>query len=343
MSKKNSSLTVAVSVGLLLSGLFAPADAQEPFYKGKTIRLIVGLSAGGGYDVYSRTIARHMGKHIPGNPVMVVENMVGAGSVLSANYIYRAAKPDGLTIVNFLGGLFLQQLMGRPGIEFDSRKFEYLGVPGQDHFLIVVAKSTGIQDVSQWIASKKEITMGGVTPGGGTDDLPKILKATIGLPVRVVSGYKGTAEIRLAFNSGEISGVSTAWESLKVTWSREYEAGDAVVLLQSTLKSHPDLSRIPLALDFVKNDADKRLLQAVIRVHGPSVRPYVVAPGTPRDRVQLLRKAFADTMKDSEFLADAKKSKLDINPLTGEELQENILEIFKLEPALLEKLKEILK
>jgi hypothetical protein len=121
-----------------------------------------------------------------------------------------------------------------------------------------------------------------------------------------VSGYKGTAEIRLAFNSGEVSGVSTAWESLKVTWSREYEAGDAVVLLQSTLKSHPDLPGIPLALDFVKKDADKKLLQAVIRVHGPSVRPYVVAPGTPRDRVQLLRKAFADTIKDPEFLADAK-------------------------------------
>jgi tripartite-type tricarboxylate transporter receptor subunit TctC len=143
---------------LILCFIFAvrtSTGAQEPFYKGATIRFIVGLSAGGGYDLYSRAIARHIGKHIPGNPTIVVENMVGAGSVLSANYLYRAAKPDGLTILNFLGGLFLQQLMGKPGIEFDSRKFEYLGVPGQDHFLIVVAKSTGIQDVNQWIASKK--------------------------------------------------------------------------------------------------------------------------------------------------------------------------------------------
>jgi tripartite-type tricarboxylate transporter receptor subunit TctC len=343
MKNKISFWSRAAGVAIVCGTMLASADAQEPFYKGKTIRLIVGLSAGGGYDVYSRTIARHVGKHIPGNPVMVVENMVGAGSVLSANYVYKVAKPDGLTIVNFLGGLFLQQLMGKPGIEFDSRKFEYLGVPGQDHFLIVVARSTGIQDVNQWIASKKEITMGGVTPGGGTDDLPKVLKATIGLPVRVVSGYKGTAEIRLAFNSGEVSGVSTAWESLKVTWSREYEAGEAVILLQSTLKPHPDLAKVPLALDFVKNDADKKLLQAVIRVHGPSVRPYVVAPGTPKARVELLRKAFGDTMKDPEFLADAKKSKLDLNPLTGEELQANVREIFKLDPELVEKLKEILK
>jgi tripartite-type tricarboxylate transporter receptor subunit TctC len=248
---------------LILCFIFAvrtSTGAQEPFYKGATIRFIVGLSAGGGYDLYSRAIARHIGKHIPGNPTIVVENMVGAGSVLSANYLYRAAKPDGLTILNFLGGLFLQQLMGKPGIEFDSRKFEYLGVPGQDHFLIVVAKSTGIQDVNHWIASKKEITMGGVTPGGGTDDLPKVLKTTIGLPVRVVSGYKGTAEIKLAFNSGEVAGVSSAWESLKVTWSREYQSGDAIVVLQVSLRSHPELAKVPLAFEFIKNDADKRLL-----------------------------------------------------------------------------------
>lgn len=343
MGKKIWCSALAVSVGIVLGGLLAAAKAQEPFYKGKTIRLIVGLSAGGGYDVYSRAISRHMGKHIPGNPVMVVENMTGAGSVLSANYVYKVAKPDGLTIGHFLGGLILQQLLGKPGIEFDSLKFEYLGVPGQDHFLIVVSKSTGIQDVSQWIASKKEIIFGGVTPGGGTDDLPKLLKATIGLPIRVVSGYKGTADIRLAFNSGEVSGVSNAWESLKVTWSKEYESGEAVILLQTGLKSHPELTKIPVAIDFVKHDADKKLLQAVIRVHGPSVRPYAVAPGTPKARVEILRKAFADTMKDPEFLADAKKSKLDINPLSGEELQENIRQIFKLEPELVERLKEIVK
>jgi tripartite-type tricarboxylate transporter receptor subunit TctC len=340
MQAKLKCLTWAVGVAIILHGL---CDAQEPFYKDKTIRLIVGLSAGGGYDVYSRTIARHIGKHLPGNPAVIVENMVGAGSILATNYVYKVAKPDGLTIGHFLGGLFLQQLLGKPGIEFDSLKFEYLGVPGQDHFLVVVAKSTGIQDVNQWIASKKEVSFGGVTPGGGTDDLPKVLKTTIGLPLRVVSGYKGTAEIRLAFNSGEVSGVSSAWESIKVTWSKEYQSGDAVIVLQTALKPHPELGGIPVAMDFVKNEADKKLLQAVIRVHGPSVRPYVLAPGTPKDRVALLRKAFAITMKDPEFLADAKKSKLDINPLSGEELDENIREIFKLDPALVERLKDILK
>ena len=331
----------AVGLSLLLSGV-AQATTHE-FYKGKTLRLIVGLSAGGGYDVYSRAIARHMGKHIPGNPAVVVENMTGAGSLISANYVYKLAKPDGLTIGHFLGGLLLQQLLGKPGIEFDALKFEYLGVPAQDHFLIVLSRKAGVADAEKWIASKRVVIIGGVTPGGGTDDVPNILKATIGLPIRLVSGYKGTADIRLAFNSGEVSGVSIAWESLKVTWRKEFESGEAVIVLQAAMKSHPDLPKIPVALNFAATDEAKKLFQTVMRVHGPSVRPYVLTPGTPKERVQLMRKAFADTMKDPEFLADAKKSKLDINPLTGEELEETVRDIFRLEPALTEKLKDILK
>lgn len=341
MLRKAIGLLTAIAMFALITG--AAQAATDEFYKGRTIRLIVGLSAGGGYDTYSRAIARHMGKHIPGNPVIVVDNMVAAGSILSANHVYKVAKPDGLTIGHFLGGLFLQQLLGKPGIEFDSLKFEYLGVPAQDHFLVVLHKSTGITDIEKWIAAKTVITFGGVTPGGGTDDIPHILRAIIGLPIRVVSGYKGTADIRLAFNSGEVSGVSNSWESLKVTWAKEYESGDAVIVLQAAMKSHPELSKIPVAVNLIKTDEGKRLLQTVLRVHGPSVRPYAVAPGTPKDRVQLLRKAFSATMKDPEFLAEAKKARLDINPLTGEELEENIREIFKLDRDLVEKLKDILK
>src|SRR5262245_36337628 len=182
------------------------AGAQEPFYQGKTIRLIVGLAPGGGYDLDSRTIARQMGKHIPGNPTVVVENMDGAGSMIAANYTHKAAKPDGLTIGHILGGLFLQQLLGNPGIEFDGRKFEYIGVPAQDHFLIGLSKATGITNFENWMASKKSVKLGGVAPGGATDDVPKMLAATLGLPIKVVTGYKGTGPIRLAFDSGEVDG-----------------------------------------------------------------------------------------------------------------------------------------
>ena len=160
---------------LLLTIQVSEATAQDSFYRGKTIRLIVGLAPGGGFDTYSRVIARHIGKHIPGHPTTLVENMPGAASLVAANYVYTAARPDGLTIGNFVGGLSFQQILGLPGVEFDARKFEFLGVPAQDNFIIGVAKSTGITSVEQWLASGTVIKLGGVAPGGGTDVIPKVL------------------------------------------------------------------------------------------------------------------------------------------------------------------------
>ena len=340
--KRGVKLT-GILVGLLLIAGAEEVFAQANFYEGKTIRFIVGFSAGGGYDAYTRTIARHMGKHVPGNPVFVVDNMAGAGSLISANYIYKAAKPDGLTIGHFIGGLFLQQLLGKPGIEFDSLKFEYIGVPAQDHFILSVAKSAGITDPDKWIASKQVVKFGGVSTGSGTDDFPNLLKATIGLPTQMVSGYKGTADIRLAFNSGEVAGISNSWESMKSTWKKELESSDLSIVLQVTSKPHPELLKVPLAVNLAKTEEAKKLIQTVERVHGPSVRPYVVPPGTPKDRVQILRRAFMDTMKDSAFLAEAKKATLDINAADGAELEQNVKDIFKLESSLIAKLKEILR
>jgi tripartite-type tricarboxylate transporter receptor subunit TctC len=334
---------VAILLGTFLLSRGDPILAQANFYEGKTVRFIVGFSAGGGYDTYTRVIARHIGKHVPGNPVFAVENMAGAGSLISANHTYKVAKPDGLTIGHFIGGLFLQQLLGKPGIEFDSLKFEYIGVPGQDNFILGVAKSTGVVDAEKWIASKQVVKFGGVSTGSGTDDFPNLFKATIGLPIQMVSGYKGTADIRLAFNSGEVTGLSNSWESTKSTWKKEVGSGDLMIVLQATNKPHPELPKVPLALNFAKTDEAKKLIQTVTRVHGASVRPYVLPPGTPKDRVQTLRKAFMDTMKDPAFLAEAKKANLDINPDDGAELESNVKDIFKLDQSLIAKLKEILK
>jgi tripartite-type tricarboxylate transporter receptor subunit TctC len=334
-----------LSIGTLFgfAACVVSIDAQESFYQGKTIRLIVGLAPGGGYDLYSRVIARQMAKHIPGNPTIVVENMQGAGSVIAANYMYNAAKPDGLTMGHILGGLFLQQLLGNPAIEFDGRKFEYIGVPAQDHFLIGLSKATGITSFENWMASKKSVKLGGVAPGGATDDVPKVLEATLGLPIKVVTGYKGTGPVRLAFDAGEVDGVCNAWESFKSTWRKQLDSGDVVLVLQATVKAHSELPNIPVAFDFLKSEEARKLFQAVVRVHGPSARPYFLPPGTAKERVQILRKAYRDTMKDPEFLADAKKAKLDINPDDGAGLERNVKEIFDLEPGLVAKLKEILK
>ena len=334
---------LAFGVLLLLGTPAQSIFAQDSFYKGKAIRVIVGLAPGGGFDTYSRVIARHMGKHIPGNPTIVVENMPGAASLLSANYIYRVAKPDGLTIGNFIGGLSFQQLLGLPGVEFDAPKFEFLGVPAQDNFMIGVAKSTGITSVEQWKASGKVIKIGGVAPGGGTDDIPKVLKATLDLPLQLVSGYKGTGPVRLAFNAGEVQGACNSWESFKSTWRAEMERGDVVLLVQGNLKPHPEVPNVPWAVDLAKSEDAKKMILTSARVSGVLNRFYALPPGTPKSRVNLLRKAFMETMKDPEFLAETKKARLDLDPIDGAEIEKQVRELFKLEPALVAKMKEILK
>lgn len=332
---KQLSLLVALFFGFATGSAFG----QELFYKGKTIRIIVGASAGGGYDTYSRAIARHIGKHIPGNPPIVVENMPGAGFLIAANYIYKVAKPDGLTI-----GLFQQQfLKSRPGVEFDSLKFEYIGVPVQDNYMLGLSKATGITSMEKWLASRTMVTLGGVGPGSATDDIPKVLIAALGLPARLVTGYKGTADVRLAFHAGEVQGVCNAWESFKATWRKELDAGDVVIVLQTISRRHPDLPNIPISIEFAKTEEARKLIRAAVHTVGPAARPYVLPPGTPKERVQILREAFMATMKDPEFLAEAKKAKLDINPLDGAELEASVREIFDLEPALVPRLREILK
>jgi len=318
-------------------------QAQQTFYQGKTVRIIVGASAGGGYDTYSRTLARHMSKHIPGNPAIVVENMPGAGFLISANHMYNVAKPDGLTVGHFIGGLFLQQLLGKPGIQFDARKFGYVGVPAQDNYMLAVHKSTGITSIDQWLSSKNPVKLGGVGVGSATDDIPKVLAAAIGLPMQLVSGYKGTADVRLAFNSQEVLGVCNAWESFKATWRKELDSGEVVLVLQNTAKPHPEQPKMPLAINYAKNEESQKLIRSLVHSVGPTARPYVLPPGTPKDRVQILRKAFMDTVKDPDFVADATKAKLDINPLDGAELEKNVKEVFNLDPKLIPQAKEILK
>ena len=341
MTMRNASFFVTAFIAVLLS--VQQTQAAAPYYQGKSIRFVVGASAGGGYDTYTRVIARHIGRHIPGGPSIVVENMAGAGSLIAANYVYNVAKPDGLTVGHFIGGLILQQLLGKPGIEFDSRRFIYIGVPAQDNTVLGIAASTAITTPEQWLGSKKVLKFGGVGPGSAADDIPKIAAATIGLPVQLVTGYKGTSIIRLAFNNGEIHGLANSWESFKSTWTREVENGDLKVILQATPKRHPDLPNVPLIVDYAKTQEAKNLIEVGIHNYGRTARPYVLPPGTPDEPVQLLRKALTETLKDPQFLADAKKAKLDISPLTGEEITKTVNEIFGLDKQLVEKLKSILK
>lgn len=328
---------------LALVLFFDAAAAADDFYKGKSIRIVVGFSAGGGFDTYARALARHMGKHIPGQPAVIVENMTGAGSLIAANHVYKVAKPDGLTVGHFIGGLFLGQVLGQKGIEFDARKFEYIGAPVTDHVVCALTKASGITSIEQWMAAKTPVKMGGIAPGTSTpDNATRILKAALGLPIQLVTGYKGTADLRLAAESGEVAGGCWGWDSVSVTWRKALDSGDARVVFQVNRRTHPDLPQVPQAIKFAKTEEGRKLIE--VGIHGDSdiVRTYTLPPGTPKDRVQLLRAAFEATLKDPEFLADAKKTKLNVDPVPVDEIEKDIAGLFKIEPALLGKLKEIL-
>jgi len=317
------------------------ARADELFYKDKTVRIVLGHSPGGGYDAYTRLIARHIGKYIPGSPHVIVENMAGAGSLVSANYNYKIAKPDGLTIGHFSGGLIAQQLLGQPGIQFDARKFEYLGAPAQDDYAIGLTRASGVTSMEKWLAAKTAVKLGGTAPGGASIDVPKILQAALGLPLQLVSGYKGTAEIRLAAERGEVTGFCTGWESFKSTWRDALDSGEAVIVVQIVPRPNRELPNVPLAVHYVKTDEARKLIQAGVHDAGAVARPYTLPPGTPKDRVQALRKAFEQTMKDAEFLADAKRLKLDVEPLTGEALDKIVNGFFQTDAAIINRWKQI--
>ena len=272
-----------------------------------------------------------MGKHIPGNPSIVVENMTGAGSIVAANHVYRVAKPDGLTIGNFHGFQILNQVLGAPGIEFDARKLEWLGVPVQDTGACALTKASGIGNIEQWRTAKQPVKLGGVGPGDASYGMARVLKEVLGLPVQPIPGYKGTADIRLAAESGEIAGGCWQWESIKVMWRKGLDTGDANLVLQLVDKPHPELPNVPLAVSLAKTDEARTLLQAAVHDPNSITRPYSLPPATPKDRVNILQKAFMDTMKDPEFLAETKKSQLDIDPVSPEEVEKTVARFFKLD------------
>jgi tripartite-type tricarboxylate transporter receptor subunit TctC len=338
--RREAVTALALAICLVIA---ARADADD-FYKGKTIRLIVATTPGGGFDAYSRMIARHMGKHIPGNPVFVVENMPGAAFLIGTNYLYRQAKPDGLTLGNWIGTLVLHQLTGRSGIEFDARKFEYVGAPVKNHDTCVMARASGIDSAQKWLASPTPVKMGATPPGSTPYDNAAILKDALGLPMQIITGYKGTAEIRLAIDANEVAGLcGLAWASIKVTWRKQLDSGEVKVVLQNTAAPHAELRDVPLAVSFAKTDAGRKLIQLALHDVGAITYLYSFPPATPKDRVQIFRQAFQATLKDPEFVAEAKKGNFELDPVAGEELEKIVNGLFKADSTTVNRLRELLK
>ena len=339
-------MVTAVRVLFLLGVVFVPvrinaATTDQDFYRGKTIRMVVGFAAGGGFDAYARIIARHMGRHIPGNPAMLVDNMTGAGSRVAANYLFRAPA-DGLVIGNFIGSLVLQQIMGDKGIEFDGRRFEWLGAPVQDENVCALTKASGINSLDDWFAAKKPVKLGGEAPGANDSDVPRALKVALGLPIQLIEGFKGTSNIRVAAEAGEIDGGCWTWASIRTTWANGLESGMVKAIIQVNSKKAADIPNVPNAIDFVKT-ADARVL-IDSGIHAPSaiLRAYALPPATPKNRLEVLRNAFNTTMADGDFLAEMKKSKLEINPVTGAEVDGIVGKLFQTDAKSVAKIRDVL-
>jgi tripartite-type tricarboxylate transporter receptor subunit TctC len=347
------------NLGLLAIFLFFPAlglaaqpakvgfdeKAVAGFYQGKTVRIIVGFSAGGGYDQYSRLIARHLSKYIPGNPSVIVDNMPGVGSIIAANHVFNAAPKDGTIVGNISGPIVLEQLFGAPSVQFDMAKFRYLAVPVSESYLMIVHKRTGIQKLDDLRGeSAKQVSIGAI-PGSTVEHAPILVKEALNANLKIVSGYKGTADVRLALDSGEVDGFFNTWTSSKITSYDKIKSGEWVLLAQMTEKPMKDLivPNVPTIQAIARSEEQRLLLKYGTSTPNDFGKVYILPPGVPADRALALENAFARVFSDKELRADADKGKLEVDPLIGNSIQKLVVEFLNMPADVKNKLQTVLK
>ncbi len=331
--------TILALAGLASSTAVAQQSIAD-FYHGKTIRMIVATSPGGDYDLRARLIARHMGKHIPGNPTFVVSNMPGGVGVQAANYMTVQAPKDGTTIHAIMQGMSALQALGGANVEFDTRKFPWIGNTTDTPNVINSWYTTGIKTIQDVMT--RELVVG--APGTATSSVyyPKALNELVGTKFKIVSGYPGGNVVNLAMERGEVGGRgSNSWASWKSTHPEWLKEKKIYILVQIALKRDPELADVPTMIELAKNEDDRKLME-FLSADIPISRAYVTTPEVPPERIEALRRAFDATMKDPAFLAEAAKTDMDISPSTGEEAQKFADMIANTPASVLERAKKIL-
>jgi len=319
--------------------------AVADFYRGKTVRIVVGFSAGGGYDQYSRLIARHLAKYIPGNPAVIVDNMAGAGSIIAANHTFNAAPKDGTVIGNISGPIILEQLFANPAVQYDMAKFRYLSVPVSESYVMVVTRKPGVTKFDELVGPKgKQVTVGGI-PGSTVEHAPVLARDILGANLKLVLGYKGTADVRMAIEGGEVEGFFNSWTSLKITSFDKIKSGEWLMLAQLSEKPIKDLivPNVPTIPQIAKTNESRLLLKYGTSTPNDFGKVYVLPPGTPADRASALENAFTKVFADKELFVDAEKGKLEIDPIIGEEIHKLVVEFLGMTPELRGKLQTALK
>lgn len=318
-----------VAICAVLAAGTQPARAQNAvaeFYRGKTITLTVGYSSGGGYDTYARILARHIGKHIPGNPQIVVQNAPGAGSMRAANTLYNVAPKDGTAIGMFGRGIALEPLIGTSPAQFEAQKFLWLGSGTEEAAVVVVWAAKGIKTWADM--TSKLFTVGGEGTGSDPDVYALMLRNVFGVKLKLVSGYPGTAEMALAIERGEVDGrASWSWSSLK-SLKPDWISGNKLSLpVQLNLTKSPDLPDVPPLGEFATTERQRQIMKLVLSRQTMG-RPFMAPPGIPADRAAALRAAFDATMKDPEFVAEAKLRGQEVNPVSGAALDRMLAELY---------------
>jgi tripartite-type tricarboxylate transporter receptor subunit TctC len=351
MNNPIRSITVSTLGVLLAATAMAPhVLAQgEPFYKGKTIRVLVGTTAGSLYDLWARTVAAHIGRHIPGTPETFVQNMPGAGLKVATNYMYNVAKPDGLTIIgSILPGLYMDQLVGRPEVKYDWAKFLWIGSPVRGDSQMTMRADTPFKSIED-MRNAKDVIKCGSTGTSGSDYMLSRLLEEIAPPLKIQSvlGYPGGPELDLAIERGEIVCRTFTIETFfarepYITWKK---TGFVVNPYQTGRKRDSRLADVPTlyeVMDRYKTPESGRRLATVILANGTLGRPIFTSPGTPPDRVKILRDAFDKMVKDPRFIEDVKHKKFELDPTSGTELETVVREVMSQPPEIIERLKTLL-
>jgi tripartite-type tricarboxylate transporter receptor subunit TctC len=345
--KKALGFFLTIVVAWILETAFNDGlQAQDQFYKGKQVRIIVGLSAGGGYDRAARMLARHVPKYIPGSPDVVVQNMPGGSSATAANYVWGVAKPDGLTILAPHNNLYLSQLSGQKEVQFDLAKFQWIGSLENDDMMIFGRTDAPFKTIGDVVSSKEPPKCGSTGVGSSDYVMSKILEETIGAKVTHVTGYPGSSEIAIALERGEVAcmGLTIATFFGREPFLSWYKKKFVRFLAQSGRQRDPRLGDAPTIyelMDEYKTTATKRRVAEAMLQGGEWARPYMVAPATPADRVNTLRAAFEKAAKDPELIKEAKKLRIELAPNRGEDLQKMVKTVMSQPPEVVEQIKKL--
>jgi tripartite-type tricarboxylate transporter receptor subunit TctC len=330
---------LAVLAALLGVASAASAQSAQPF-TGKSVSMLIGFGPGGGYDLWGRTVARHIGKHMPGHPSVVPQNMPGAGSYVAASHIYNAAPKDGTVMGIIARDAALGPLTGAPGARFDATKFSWLGSPTSEHNVCIAFNTAAVKKADD--LRSKELIMGDTGPGTGTRSYPKVLNDLLGYKFKLVGGFRSSADVFLAIERGEVEGICESLDSVINRRPDWISSGKVNVLLQGGVAPHPTLKGVPFVLDLARNAEERQVLEFLYAGQGIG-RPFVAPPDLAPDRLKMLRDAFSATMKDPEFLADAKKSKLDVEAEDGEHLGALIAKIYATPKPIVERVGRLIK